>query len=167
MAVATTTVLLIASLAATAAATGASMYATDTAAKQHESDLKFQADQAAADARTAAGEAEVEAMRIRKAAKAQRSQATAAAAASGVDVNSPTAVRLDQEIVKNSEEDARLTILNGGDRSARLNQQGYLDSQGASIARQNGQMQNTGTLLSGVASGLNTYSGWKRAGGAA
>lgn len=158
---------LYAALAATAVSTAVTMYSTDTQAKQHESDLKFQADQAAADARTAQGEAEVEAMRIRKAAKSQRAQATAAAAASGVDVNSPTAVRLDQEIVKNSEEDARLTILNGVDRSSRLNQQGYLDSQGASIARQNGQMQNAGTLLSGVASGINTYSGWKRAGGAA
>lgn len=150
--------------AAMAAGAAYSMYATDTQAKQQEVNLKFQADQAAADAKAAQGEADVEAMRIRKAAKAQRAQATAAAAASGIDVNSPTALKIDEEIVKNSEEDAYLTILNGKDRGARMNQQSYLDRQGASIARQNGRQQNVGTLLSAAASIAGSYSNWKTAG---
>jgi hypothetical protein len=163
MAIATTTMLAIAAVAAVAGA-GYSMYAADTAAKQQESNLKFQSDQMAADAAAARGEAEVEALRIRKAAKAQRAQATAAAAASGIDVNSPTALKIDEEIVKNSEEDAYLTILGGKDRGARMGQQSYLDRQGASIARQNGRQQNTATLISTVGNVAGMYSDWKTAG---
>lgn len=155
----------VVAIAAAVIGAATSMYATDTAAKQQESNLKFQADQMAADAAAAQGEAQVEADRIRKAAKAQRSQAVAAAAASGVDVNSPTALKIDQEIVKNSEEDAYLTILNGGDRASRMNQQSYLDRTGAKIARQNGRQQNTATLISTVGKVAGMGSNWKTAGG--
>ena len=148
----------IAYLVVAAAGTAATMYATDTQAKQQESNLKYQAAQTAADAKAAQGEAEVEAMRIRKAAQAQKAQMTAAAAASGVDVNSPTTVRLDQEATHNSEEDALLTILGGKDRSSRMNNQAYLDRQGASLARSEGRQQQVGTLLSATAS---TMGGWK------
>lgn len=158
------TALMVGSLIVGAAGTAASMYAADTAAKQQESNLKFQAAQTAADAKAMQGEAEVEAMRIRRAAKAQRATATAQAAASGIDVNSPTAIRINEEITKNSEEDALLTIMGGGNRSARMGQQAYMDRQGASLARSEGRMQNTGTLLSGAAGAMNTYSNWKRAG---
>jgi hypothetical protein len=148
-------------LAAMAVSTAAVMYSTDTQAKQVESNMKYQSAQEAADAKATQGEAEVEAMRIRKAAQQQKAQMTAAAAASGVDINSPTTVRLDQEATHNSEEDALLTILGGGDRMARMNNQAYIDRQGGSLARQNARMQNTGTLLSAAAS---TASGWKTAG---
>lgn len=157
----TTTALLVASLVATGAATAVSMYGADTAAKQEASNLKFQAAQGEADAKAAQGEAIVEAERIRKAAKAQRSTATAAAAASGVDVSSPTAVRIDEQIVANSEEDALLTILNGKDRSDRMNQQAKLDRTGAKLAISNGKIANAGTLLSGAAKGIGIYSNWK------
>src|SRR3546814_8701174 len=100
---------------------------TDTAANQEEANAKFAADQAEVDARAEQGAAQVEAERIRREGKAQRAKAVAAAAASGVDVNSPTALKIDQEITANAEEDAMLTILNGGDRAARLNQQGQAD----------------------------------------
>lgn len=163
MAYATSTYLILAALAASTAAT---MYSTDTQANQAEANAKFQADQAAADAEAEKGAALVEAERIRKAAKAQRAQAVAAAAASGVDVESPTAVKLDQEITSNAEEDALLTILNGSDKAARLNQQAYADRQAGSIAKSNARMQNTGTLLSAVASAAGSYGssgGWKKA----
>lgn len=143
------------------ASTAVSMYAQDTAAKQEASNLKFQAAQGEADAKAAQGEAIVEAERIRKAAKAQRSTATAAAAASGVDVSSPTAVRIDEQIVANSEEDALLTILNGKDRSDRMNQQAKLDRTGAKLAISNGKTANFGTLLSGAAKATGIYSNWK------
>jgi hypothetical protein len=139
------------------------MYATDTASKQQEANLKFQSDQMAADAAAERGAAEVEAMRIRKAGKMQRAQATAAAAASGVDVNSPTAVKIDQTISQNAEEDALLTILGGRDRSARMGQQSYLDRQGASLARQEGRQRNTATLISTAGNLTGMYSNWKRA----
>lgn len=154
--------LLVASLATTALATGVSMYATDTAAKQEAANLKYQAAQGEADAKAAQGEAIVEAERIRKAAKAQRSQATAAAAASGVDVSSPTAVRIDEQITASAEEDALLTILNGADRSNRMNQQAKLDRIGAKNVRTNARLASAGTLLSGAAKGIGIYDNWKR-----
>lgn len=158
------TMIAVAGLALSAAGTGVAMYSADTASKQAESNLKFQAAQTAADANAAAGEAQVEAMRIRKAGKAQRAQATAAAAASGIDVNSPTALKIDEEIGKNSEEDATLTILNGGDRAARMRQQATFDSQGAKLARSEGRQQQAATLLSGAATAAGQYSNWKKAG---
>jgi hypothetical protein len=138
------------------------MYATDTAAKQEAANLKFQAAQGEADAKASQGEAIVEAERIRKAAKSQRATATAAAAASGVDVSSPTAVRIDEQITASSEEDALLTILNGKDRSDRMNQQAKLDRTSASMARSNARTANVGTLLSGAAKGIGTYTNWKK-----
>lgn len=161
---ATTTYLLIASIAATAAGTAASMYSTDTQAKQQESNLKFQAAQTEADAKAAQGEAYVEAMRIRKQGKAQQGQAIAAAAASGIDVNSPTALKLNETISKNSEEDALITIMGGGNAQARGMQQSYIDRQGASIARSEGRTRNAATLINGVSSAAGSYSQWKRAG---
>lgn len=164
MAVATTTLLAISAVAA-AAGTAYSMYAADTAANQQEANLKFQSAQDAADAAAARGEAEVEAMRIRKAGRAQKAQAVAAAAASGIDVNSPTALRIDEEITKNSEEDARLTILQGSDRGARLNQQSHANRTGAAIAKDNGRMESTASLISGASSAAGSYSNWKKAKG--
>lgn len=153
----------VAMIALAVAGTGASLYAADTAANQEEANLKFQAAQAEADAAAEKGAAQVEADRIRKAAKAQRAQATAQAAAAGIDVNSPTALKIDQEIVENAEEDAYLTILQGGDRSARMRQQATVDRTGAKIVRTNARAQQTATLISSASS---TYSGWKRSSGA-
>lgn len=163
MAYATTTYLLLAALAASTATT---MYATDTQAKQEEANLKFQAAQAEADAKAEAGAAQVEAERIRKQAKAKRSQAVAAAAASGIDVNSPTALKIDKDITAANEEDALLTILQGSDRAKRLNQQAVADRQSASTTRLGAKLENTGTLLSAVSSAAASSSNWKKAKGA-
>ena len=157
MAIATTTAIALGLMAASTAVT---LYATDTQAKQGEANLKFQAKQAEADANAERGAAQVEADRIRKAAKAQRATATAQAAAAGIDVNSPTAVKIDEEIVSNSEEDAFMTLLNGSDRGARLNQQASADRIGAGVVRSNGKMQQGATLLSAAGS---MSTGWKRA----
>lgn len=167
MAYATTTYLVLAALAAT---TAVSMYSTDTQAKQQEANLKFQAEQAEADARAEAGAAQVEAMRIRKQAKMQRAQAIASAAASGIDVDSPTALKIDKDIAANAEEDAVLTIMQGKNRGSRLGQQAYASRNEASMARWAGKVNNTATLLSSVSSaasmGANGGAGWKRAAGA-
>lgn len=163
MAYATTTYLLLAALAASTATT---MYATDTQAKQNEANLKFQAAQAEADAAAERGAAQVEAERIRKQAKAKRAQAVAAAAASGIDVNSPTALKIDKDVTAANEEDALLTILQGGDRAKRLNQQAAADRQSASATRLGAKLENTGTLLSAVSSAAASSSNWKKAKGA-
>lgn len=154
---ASSTVALIA-LAATTAVT---MYGIDTQAKQSEANAKFQASQAEADARVEADAAKIEAQRIRDAAKKQRAQAVAAAAASGVDVDSPTAVKITEEITRNSEEDAVLTILGGRDSARRLGQTAQASRIAGSNARSAGRVQQAGTLLSAASS---AYSGgnWKR-----
>ena len=156
--------LEIAAVVGMVAGTAVSAYGIDTQAKQEEANLKFAADQAEADARAEAGAAQVEADRIRKASKLQRAQAVAAAAASGIDVNSPTALKIDSEIVANAEEDATLTMLQGSDRSKRLNQQASADRIGASATRSAGRVNQASTLLSGAASTANYgNSAWKRA----
>lgn len=165
MAVATSTALAIASIAVAAAGTGVALYSADTQAKQAESNAEFQAAQAEADAKAAAGEAQVEADRIRKAAKQQRSMATAAAAASGVDVSSPTAIKIEDTITRNAEEDAVLTLLQGSDRSKRLNQQAHADRNAGIGARNAGRANQASTLLSAAGSMTNYGSGWKTAGG--
>lgn len=152
-------------LVASAIGTGVQLYGQDTQAKQQEANLKFSADQANADAAAEKGAAMVEAERIRKAGKIQRAQATAAAAASGVDVNSPTALKINDEITANAEQDAMLTILGGVDRGNRLNQQAQADRYGASAARTAGRVNQFSTLLSSAATFTNNGQGWKRAGG--
>src|SRR3546814_12534310 len=114
-------------LAATAVGTGVTMYGQDTAANQEEANAKFAADQAEADARAEQGAAQVEAERIRREGKAQRAKAVAAAAASGVDVNSPTALKIDQAVTANAEADAMLTILTGGAPARRTTHAGHAD----------------------------------------
>lgn len=160
MALATTTII---ALAAAAASTAVSLYAEDTSAKQQEANAKFAADQAEADANAEKGAAMIEAERIRKQGKAQRAKAVAAAAAAGVDVDSPTALKIDQEITANAEEDAMLTILNGGDRAARLRQQGQADRIAGSNAASAGRINQASSLLtSAYTYGTNSGKGWKR-----
>ena len=154
----------IALLAFAAAGTATTLYGIDTQAKQQEANAKFSAAQAEADAAAEAASARLEAERIRKASKKQRAQAVAAAAASGVDVDSPTAVKIDEAITRNAEEDAVLTILGGGDRAARLRQQAQADRIEGSNARTAGRIQQGSTLLSAAATyGTNSGRGWKRA----
>lgn len=154
----------LALLATAVVGTGTQLYAQDTQAKQGEANAKFAADQAAADAAAEQGAAQVEAERIRKAGKKQQSAAIAAAAASGVDVNSGTAVKIDQEIGKNAGEDAYLTLVGGRDAGARLNQQGAADRIAGSNIRSAGRTQQGATLISAAGgAGTNYGKGWKKA----
>lgn len=150
-------------IASAVAGTATTLYGQDTQAKQLESNAKFSAAQSDADANAAEGAAQVEAGRIRKAAKAQQSQAVAAAAASGVDVNSPSAIKIDSEIGRNAEQDAYLTILNGQDTASRMRQQSVADRNAGASARTAGNTQMGSTLLSSAASMTNYGQGWKKA----
>lgn len=153
----------IAALALAGTSTAATLYGQDTQAKQAQANAKFEAAQAEADARAEAGAAEIEAKRIRDAAKKQRGQAIAAAAASGVDVNSPTALKIDEQITASAEEDAVLTILGGRDRSARLGQQAAASRIAGSNARTAGRVAQASTLLSAASSAYGSGGNWKRA----
>lgn len=123
----------------------------------------YQSDQAQADAEAAKGAAQVEAERIRKASKQQREQAVAALAGSGVNVDSGTALRIDQEISSNAGQDAYLTMVGGSDRAARLN----ADAQGFRLQGNNARTAgyvSAGTSL--LAATTNNGRGWKKAAGA-
>lgn len=137
-------------------AAGAAVHQAQTQSNYNE----YLSNQAQADARAEAGAAQVEAERIRKAAKKQRGEAIAALAASGVDVNSSTALKIDQDITRDSEEDAGLSILGGQYRGRVLNAeaQGYRSA--ASRARGAGYTGAATSLLQGGASAMR---GWKMA----
>ncbi|WP_313248994.1 hypothetical protein [Stenotrophomonas acidaminiphila] len=122
----------------------------------------YLAAQAEADARAEQSAARVEAERIRKAGKQQKSEAIAALAASGVDVTSGTALKIDQEIGRASSEDAFLTLAGGRDRAARLNADAQGSRMAGSRAQTAGYLNATNTLL---VAGTNSGKGWKKAGG--
>lgn len=163
MALATTTIAII-GLAATAASTGAALYAQDTQAKQQEANAQFAADQAAADAKAEAGAAQIEADRIRQAAKKQKSSALAAAAASGVDVNSGSVLKITEDIDNVAGQDAYMTLVGGSDAAARLNQQASADRIAGRSARSAGRANQAATLISGVSTATGNGRNWKRAG---
>lgn len=154
----------IAAIVGTALSTTATLYAQDTSKKQAEATAQYQADQAAADARAAQGQAQVDAEAIRKDAKRQRATAVAQAAAAGVDVNSPTALKIDETITKNAETDAYMTILNGDNYAAKLNQQGEAAKISGENASSASNTAMVGSLLSGATNVYNqSQSAWKRA----
>jgi hypothetical protein len=150
-------------LAVSALSTGVSVIGANQQARAAEDNAKFQVAQATADANAAQGDAMVEAERIRRESKRQRAAAVAAAAASGVDVNSPTAVRIDQEIATNGEHDAYMTLLDGMDHAARLRQAGTA----ASITGQNqayaSKLGAVSSVLSFAQTATNNGNGWKKA----
>lgn len=91
---------------------------------QQEQDFaNFQAAQANADAQAERESSQVRAQQIRKAGKYQQAEATAALAASGVEVGAGTPLTIDQQIGRNVQADALNEILNGTRSGARLDQQ--------------------------------------------
>lgn len=103
-----------------------------------------------------------QAEKIRKAAAIQKSQANAGLAASGVDLSSGSSVKINEEITKNSEQDAYTTILNGSRGAASsLQQASMFERSGRNAA--NASFLNAGSsLLSG---GARIGSGWKTSAG--
>jgi hypothetical protein len=150
-------------LAVAALGTAQAVQSAHTQGRQAEANANFQQDQANADARATQGAATIEAERIRKAGAIQRSQAVAAAAASGVDVNSPTALKIDETINHNAEQDAFLTMVGGNDSAARLRQGGqaaYLSGQSQKSAA---NAQATSAILSFASSTASSGANWKKA----
>lgn len=146
----------IAYIGAAVLGAGAAVHQSQTQENYNE----YLANQAQADARAEAGAAQVEVERIRKAAKKQRAEAIAALAASGVDVNSSTALRIDQDITRDSEEDAQLGILGGQYRGRVLGAEAQGYRRAASRARGAGYVGAGTSLLQGGASAMR---GWKMA----
>lgn len=99
-----------------------------------------------------------QAEKIRKAAAIQRSAANASLSASGVDLGTGTAVKINEEITKNSEQDAYTAILSGN-RSAgsSLQQASMFETSGKNAA--NAGFLNAGSSL--LSAGAAFGKGWK------
>lgn len=95
--------------------------------------------------------AEAQAEKIRKAALYQIGSANAAGAASGVDINSGSQLRINEQINHDAETDAEMTILSGTRRQAGSNSQ-------AMLYERQGRNAQTASLLS---AGAAIASGWK------
>jgi len=104
--------------------------------------------------------ANAEADRIRKNARQQQGQANAALAASGVSVDEGSAIKINEQIIKDSESDALNTIINGGRRSNYMGTQAEMERQRGVNARKAANTQAITSALS-MGSSLMTASGWR------
>lgn len=115
-------------------------------------------------------EAKARAEKIRKLARMQGGEASAALAASGVSVAEGTALVIDKDIRERGEQDAFTELLNG-DRSGRnleagasINRSSAINARGAAKDAKTASYLSTGaSLLSGAGQ---AYSGWKTSKGA-
>lgn len=129
--------------------------------EQEQQSSNFQAEQSEADAQAEREAGEVRATKVRKQGKYQQSEARASLAASGVEVTAGTPVRIEQQIVRNAEEDALNEILYGTRRGDRLDQDAALYRQAGERAHVAGQRRAVGSVLSGGAAIVGA--GWKKA----
>lgn len=113
-------------------------------------------------------EAQAQARLIRDAAVQVRGAARAAFAGSGVRVDQGSAALVQEQIVRDSERDAALTILTGERRAGSIEKGGQLDAaslrSGAANARQAGSDARTASLINAAGTVLNAgaaYARWK------
>lgn len=145
-------------ISAMVAATAVSAYSAYSSGQQQKAMGDYQAAQAAADANAEQAAARVRAERIRRLGASQVSSANASLAASGVEVGEGTALRITEDITRDAEEDAAMTIINGTNSAARTQQQGVAARLQGSQAARAGTLNATSTLLGGAST---AYSGWK------
>lgn len=120
----------------------------------------YQAKQAEADAAAERSAAVIQAEKIRKLARAQAGESTAALAGSGVDVGEGTAVNINKDIYANAEEDAMLMILGGIDRANRREAEADALRLKGNQAQQAGYLNATTSLLGSAALGSTVPRGW-------
>lgn len=98
-----------------------------------------------------------QAERIRRAGRAQQGEANAALAASGVSIGEGSAVRINEKIGQDAENDAYMTILTGDRRATSLEDR-------AGISRWQGNNAQTAGYMNAAASVMSSYgkmqSGW-------
>lgn len=136
----------------TMVSTGLQVFGQLMQGSQQQDWAEYQAEQARADAQAAREEGEVRAEKIRKLGRKQQSEARAALAAGGVEVGAGSAVRIDQEIGRNAEEDAQQELLSGIRRGQRYDQE-------AEASQIQGNNAMTRSVL---AAGGSLASGWRR-----
>lgn len=127
--------------------------------QQQKGQYEFQAAQAQADANAEREAGVVRAGKVRQSALYQRSQATAALAASGVEAGAGSALVIDQDIVRKSEGDALQEILSGTRASDRSMQRADLARSSADRAESAGYRNAFGSVLM---TGSQLKTGWGR-----
>ncbi len=145
--------------AAIAASTAYSAYSSIQQGKQQEMNADAQAEQTRIDADTLVSAANVEASKIRKVARSQVSEARASLAGSGVMVDEGTPLNINEEITKNAEEDAVMTILNAENERDRGFANARNIKRGGDQARAAANSQAIGSVLS---AGAQLGMGWKK-----
>jgi len=120
---------------------------------------EWQAQQAEADAQAERELGQIQADKTRRAGRSQQSEARAALAAGGVEVDSGTPVRIYQEIDRRAEEDALQQILYGTRKGTRLEQEAASQRIAGDRAEAGGYRGAIGSVLRGGANLMGP--GWK------
>lgn len=153
MGIETAALLAYAAVASAAVGATAGLYNADTQKNTAEANAELARRQGEQEKDAAVAQAE----KIRKAARASAGQANAAMAAAGVSIGEGTPLRINEQIYKDSEDDAYSTLLTGTRRQASANAQaGMLQAEGRS-AMTAGYLNAGATLLSSASS----YGKWK------
>lgn len=155
MGIETSVLLAYAAVGSAVVGVGSALYSAD----QQRKTAHGAGDQAQADADAAAGQAMVQADKIRKAGKERQQAAVAALAGSGVDVQTGTAELIQTDIGQRSEEDALTAILNGRNARTRGYQQAAIDNISADNAQTAGYINAGSSVLSSVAASRRYGSG--------
>jgi hypothetical protein len=156
--VTTATVLSVASIAATVVGGAMSVIGQQQQASQQKKMYAAQAQQVANQTAYRKDAAKAQAEKIRRAGVAQRSQTQAALAASGVNINEGTALELQKDVIRNSEEDALMTLLSGERAQQSGDMEAGLLMQAGKNASTNARYGMASTVLSTAGS---VASGWK------
>lgn len=147
---------VVAAVAAVAGA-GISAYSANEQGKQQKKMYEAQAQQASNEAAYKKDAAKAHAEKIRRMGEAQKGEAKAALAASGVDVGEGTPLEIQKSITQNSEEDA-LSALLGGKRAA-----GAADEEARMLMTAGANAKRSGTMsaASSVIGAAGSFaSGW-------
>ena len=144
----------IAMLAAGAVSAGSAIISGQQQAAAAEAQAISAQNQADAEADAARAQAE----KIRKAGRAQKGEANAALAKSGVKLGEGTALEVQKEITKNVEQDAFSALLSGSRIKRTGDEQASMIRASGDAAAMSGYMGAAGTVLS---TGAKAYGNWK------
>lgn len=153
MGIETAALLTYAAVASTVVAAGSAIYTGVQAQNAADTNAELARRQGVQDADAAIAQAD----KIRKAARAQAGAANAALAGSGVSVGDGTAVRINEQIYQDSEQDAYNTLLTGSRAQRTANNQANVLTEQGNSAMVSGALNAGSSLLAGGA----TYAKWK------
>jgi hypothetical protein len=153
------TAVLVGTLASAAVGTGSALMQANQASNMAD----YQTKQSAADAQTAASQAQVQARQIRLATDRTRSQARAAQATSGVVSGVGTGEQIDQTIDSRGEQDALSAIYQGNTRATQIQTAGNLAAAQSNNAGTASLINGATTALSGFATAAKGWNLSKKA----